>query len=30
MEFAYGYGTLTRFDPTGHTQFFQARIQLLL
>lgn len=30
MEFVYGYGSLDRFDLTGHTQFFQTRIQLLL
>jgi len=27
LEFAYGYGGLDRFDVTGHTQFFQTRIQ---
>jgi phosphate-selective porin OprO/OprP len=27
LEFAYGYGTLDRFDLTGDTQFFQSRIQ---
>jgi phosphate-selective porin OprO and OprP len=29
LEFAYGYGTLDRFDLRGSTQFFQSRIQLL-
>jgi phosphate-selective porin OprO/OprP len=28
LEFAYGYGTLDRFNLTGKTQFFQTRIQL--
>lgn len=28
LELAYGYGTLDRFALVGHTQFFQARIQL--
>jgi phosphate-selective porin OprO/OprP len=30
LEFVYGYGELDRFDLTGHTQFFQSRIQLSL
>jgi phosphate-selective porin OprO/OprP len=30
LEFAYGYGSLNRFDLIGKTQFFQTRIQLLL
>jgi phosphate-selective porin OprO/OprP len=30
LEFAYGLGTLDRFDLTGNTQFFQTRIQLQL
>ena len=29
-EFAYGYGSLDRFDLTGTTQFFQSRIQIVL
>ena len=28
LEFAYGYGSLNRFDLVGKTQFFQTRIQL--
>ncbi|HET9765775.1 MAG TPA: porin [Thermoanaerobaculia bacterium] len=28
LEFAYGYGTLDRFDLEGGTHFFQSRIQL--
>lgn len=28
LEMAYGYGRLERFDLTGHTQFFQTRLQL--
>jgi len=28
LEFAYGYGTLDRFNLTGRTQFFQSRLQL--
>ena len=28
LEIAYGYGRLERFDVTGHTQFFQSRLQL--
>ena len=28
LEFAYGYGTLDRFDLKGATQFFQTRLQL--
>jgi phosphate-selective porin OprO/OprP len=28
LEFAYGYGSLDRFDLVGATQFFQPRIQL--
>lgn len=27
LEFAYGYGSLDRFDLTGATQFFQTRLQ---
>jgi phosphate-selective porin OprO/OprP len=30
LEFAYGYGVLTRFGLKGATQFFQSRIQLRL
>jgi phosphate-selective porin OprO/OprP len=30
LELAYGYGVLDRFNLTGATQFFQARIQLTL
>ena len=30
LEAAYGYGELNRFDVTGGTQFFQARLQLML
>jgi phosphate-selective porin OprO and OprP len=30
FELAYGYGVLDRFNLTGVTQFFQARIQLTL
>ena len=30
LEFAYGYGTLDRFDLEGHTQFFQFRLQATL
>jgi phosphate-selective porin OprO/OprP len=30
LEFVYGYGKLDRFDVTGATQFFQARIQFAL
>jgi len=29
LELAYGYGVLDRFDLQGHTQFFQARIQMI-
>ena len=28
LEMAYGYGSLDRFGLTGHTQFFQSRLQL--
>jgi phosphate-selective porin OprO/OprP len=28
LEFAYGYGSLDRFDLIGKTQFFQTRVQL--
>jgi phosphate-selective porin OprO/OprP len=28
LEFAYGYGSLDRFDLAGKTQFFQSRVQL--
>jgi phosphate-selective porin OprO/OprP len=28
FEFAYGYGSLDRFDTTGKTQFLQFRLQL--
>ena len=28
FEMAYGYGSLDRFGLTGHTQFFQSRLQL--
>jgi phosphate-selective porin OprO/OprP len=28
LEFAYGYGTLNRFNVAGTTQFFQSRLQL--
>jgi len=30
LEFVYGYGVLDRYGITGHTQFFQTRIQLQL
>jgi phosphate-selective porin OprO/OprP len=30
LEFAYGYGVLTRFNTRGATQFFQSRIQMRL
>ena len=30
LEFAYGYGKLDRFDLTGTSRFFNARIQLSL
>jgi len=30
LEFTYGYGSLSRFDLVGKTQFFQTRIQLQL
>ncbi len=30
LEFVYGYGKLDRFDVTGTTQFYQARIQFAL
>lgn len=30
LELTYGYGALDRFEQTGHTQFFQARIQVSL
>jgi len=30
LEFAYGYGVLTRFGTKGATQFFQSRIQMRL
>lgn len=30
LEFAYGYGVLTRFGIRGATQFFQSRIQMRL
>ena len=30
LEFAYGYGNLTRFDLKGVTHFFQSRIQTQL
>lgn len=30
LEFAYGYGVLTRFGTRGATQFFQSRIQMRL
>jgi phosphate-selective porin OprO/OprP len=30
LEFAYGYSILDRFDLTGHTHFFQSRVQLTL
>jgi phosphate-selective porin OprO/OprP len=30
MEFAYGYGSLNRFNAIGKTHFFQTRIQLQL
>jgi phosphate-selective porin OprO/OprP len=30
LEFAYGYGSLDRFNVTGRTQFFQSRLQLTL
>jgi len=29
-EFAYGYGSLDRFNLTGATQFFQSRIQIVI
>jgi phosphate-selective porin OprO/OprP len=28
LELTYGYGSLSRFNRTGHTQFFQSRLQL--
>ncbi|HEY2808114.1 MAG TPA: porin [Steroidobacteraceae bacterium] len=28
LEFVYGFGVLDRFDLTGHTQFFQTRVQI--
>ena len=28
LEFAYGYGSLDRFNRVGKTQFFQSRVQL--
>jgi hypothetical protein len=28
LEFAYGYGTLNRFNVAGTTQFLQSRLQL--
>jgi phosphate-selective porin OprO/OprP len=28
LELAYGYSELDRFDLTGTTQFFQARVQM--
>ena len=28
LELAYGYGTLDRFETSGVTQFFQARLQI--
>ncbi len=28
LETAYGYGTLDRFNTTGHTHFFQVRLQI--
>jgi phosphate-selective porin OprO and OprP len=30
LEFAYGYGSLSRFNLVGNTRFFQTRIQLQL
>ncbi|MFL5615818.1 MAG: OprO/OprP family phosphate-selective porin [Gemmatimonadaceae bacterium] len=30
LEFAYGYGVLTRFNTRGATQFFQSRLQMRL
>ena len=30
LEFAYGYGVLTRFGTRGATQFFQSRLQMRL
>jgi phosphate-selective porin OprO/OprP len=27
LELAYGYGALDRFDLSGHTHFFQSRLQ---
>ena len=30
LDFNYGYGTLDRIERTGHTQFFQTRLQLQL
>jgi phosphate-selective porin OprO/OprP len=30
LEFAYGYGVLTRFNARGATQFFQSRVQMRL
>ena len=27
LEIAYGYGTLDRFSLSGHTHFFQMRLQ---
>jgi phosphate-selective porin OprO and OprP len=28
LEFAYGYGSLDRFNLVGKTNFFQSRVQL--
>jgi phosphate-selective porin OprO and OprP len=28
LEFAFGYGSLDRFDVVGKTQLFQTRVQL--
>jgi hypothetical protein len=28
LELTYGYGSLSRFNRTGRTQFFQSRLQL--
>ena len=30
VNMGYGYAALDRFDLEGHTQFFQARLQLTL
>lgn len=30
LEFIYGYGTLDRFNLSGHVQFFESRIQFTL